>query len=133
MSIWFDNIQDDSLNETIKGLICHIPSILLIPWINQLISRLGENDTNSFKENLEKLVISVCSSHPHHALYQLKSVTIMLENKATNASDEARCQAALFIWNDLKSVKGLEMILTGITKFSEKAIRVANAEAHKQI
>lgn len=127
MLVWFDNIQDEVLNESVKDLIRQLPSILLLPWINQLISRLGETGSKSSSLNIEQMVINICSSHPHHGLYQLKSVTILLENKS-NPEDEARCVAAQEIWNSLRKVKNLTRILDGITSFSERSIQVADTK-----
>lgn len=122
IALWFGNVMDAGLNKAIESLMISVPACQLVPWINQLSSRLGENDA-AFTPNLESIVLRVCESHPHHSLYPVIGLRI------TSGHDDVvkqRTAAGNKIWSILLKNDNIRALLKNIETFSTRSISVAH-------
>lgn len=131
MAVWFQNINETKLNNGISDIISEVPAILLVPWINQLSSRLGET-SQSYSINLETMIEMACSSHPFHSLYTLKSLMTKPSNgKFTTESDRSRYYAGEKMWAKLKRYKFLVETLDSVSNFCDVCLNVSRVPVPK--
>jgi hypothetical protein len=81
MSLWFESIRweeqnDEGINLLMQRAFGMIPTFRLVPFSNQLFSRIEKTDepstrSDSFQTVLQNLVCHMCSDHPYHCLLPL--------------------------------------------------------------
>ena len=74
MSLWLASTTIPEANHTVHKYVKSVPTMKLAPFVNQLVSRLLENDKDPFQSVLHDLLYRVCCQHPYHSLYQLFAV-----------------------------------------------------------
>lgn len=121
VSLWFGNITDKNLNDAIGVLLQLVSSHLFVPWINQLTSRLDDENA-VYAKNLEPLVCRVCDQHPYHSLYAIIGIRMMTNNDRISI---LRSEAGNRIWKSLSRNKSNRKLLTDTQKFSVNASKLA--------
>lgn len=122
IALWLGNGMDKGLNRAIENLITSVPSSQLVPWINQLSSRLGEKEA-AFANNLERLILKICSDHPYHSLYSIVGLR-MISTTKDDASKE-RCNAGDSIWRQLLNTGKNTDLLINMEIFSTQCVNLA--------
>ena len=79
-SLWFSSMAEaiffgDEVSESIDDFMDAIPSFRFIPLANQLMSRVGCNDTSattgSHDRPLKQLILRMCREHPYHCIQHI--------------------------------------------------------------
>ncbi|QSL66723.1 hypothetical protein MERGE_001109 [Pneumocystis wakefieldiae] len=73
MSLWLSNVENDTVNQTVRKLIYNIPTHKFLRLFTQLASRLSENKSH-FQSILHELIKHICVDHPYHSLFYLVSL-----------------------------------------------------------
>jgi hypothetical protein len=78
IGLWFKNCSRSDTEMLVRNLmqqnISQIPTYHFVPLIYQIFSRIDNVDC-SFQDTLWKLVISICTEHPYHAIPQLLALS----------------------------------------------------------
>ncbi|KAI5294593.1 Serine/threonine-protein kinase tel1, partial [Ascosphaera acerosa] len=82
-ALWLRNAELDAVTEEVGMEIDSVPSRRFAPLVNQLFSRVSDEE-NDFQSYLQELLLRVCLDHPYHGMYQL-----FMSSKSTTASDAA--------------------------------------------
>ena len=69
-SLWFQNDDDQLVNEILFKSIADVPSYKMVPLIYQLASRLGHGST-LFQKALDRALMRACVEHPYHTIYSI--------------------------------------------------------------
>ncbi|CAN6647144.1 hypothetical protein TRVA0_022S00914 [Trichomonascus vanleenenianus] len=143
VALWLANSGFDIINDTIKEMIHKIPTRKLVPWVNQLSSRLIKGSTK-FLRRLNDVLVRVCEQHPYHCLYQIYSVKMLgggdhevakKPARATRNGDgnkyegmnKLRSEAARDLWNVLmKRKKVHNHLLSALDVFCDNAKELAH-------
>ncbi|PWN51878.1 hypothetical protein IE53DRAFT_31757 [Violaceomyces palustris] len=100
VSIWFENSNDQMLNEAIAKPLANIPSYKFVGLTHQLSARLSrtgatKSKTDHFQGNLMSLMIRVCTDHPFHSLYPIFALRKAGEDSQEQPSTRGRSRASL--------------------------------------
>lgn len=95
-----------------------------IPWINQLSSRLGENDLSGFQTTLLKVVSQTAVKHPFHSLWPLVNIlrTKSNSNKSSSGRKSAAKEVVHFVSDRLPSV------VLNIIEFADRMAQLGNSK-----
>ena len=124
-SLWIEHNDINIGEDELLGL----PMFNFVPWCNQLVSKLLDEETN-FQVLLRKLVINISLSHPFHILYLLKSL-IMTKKESDDSAAVSRGKVSEKIWVQLKvlehnfNVENISGILESVNSFADNAVVVA--------
>eukprot|EP00043_Microstomoeca_roanoka_P019528 m.221775 g.221775 ORF g.221775 m.221775 type:complete len:3224 (+) comp17013_c0_seq1:75-9746(+) len=90
-SLWFNNTGLDMVQDRIEKHASSLPSYQWLPLIYQLAARLDtpSNSNNKFQAVLQRLLLHVALSHPHHVLFVLLALANG-EKQTTLASSSSR-------------------------------------------
>ena len=99
-ALWLEHVDVDAANVVASKYLPSVPVWKFVVLINQLMSRLENNDTG-FQVALRSLVQRICAEHPHHSLHQLFAATRISANKEGAA--HSRCEAAAKIRRALET------------------------------
>lgn len=129
-ALWFQMSSSDILNELVEQSIYDVPLYKIIPWINQLVSRLLSERT-SFQRVLHRLVLLICTAHPWHSLTYLKSLKIHMkyDHLRTDLILSSKVKAASHLLNTLASnTEFNERILEPLEQFCDESVTLATAK-----
>ncbi|ANZ74706.1 BA75_01719T0 [Komagataella pastoris] len=128
--LWLEHSSDEKLNKVIHRKLMDVPLYKFITWINQLMSRLLDEDSN-FQRNLKTLILELSSVHPFHTLYMLKS--LRLNDASNDLSVISRNEAANKVWEklQLRDTGFNQRILSKIDEFCDKAVSLAGLKLGK--
>ncbi|KAI0526556.1 phosphatidylinositol 3 [Xylaria bambusicola] len=73
-ALWLERASEGYANEAVKKYIDKVPTRKFAPLMNQLSSRLLDQNS-SFQRLLIELVYRICVDHPYHGMYQIWSGT----------------------------------------------------------
>lgn len=83
-ALWLEHSEDQTCNNAVLKHLENVPSRKFAPLMNQLSSRLQDNQSG-FQKLLYRLVLRICQDHPYHGMYH---VYASRKNKS-DAKDEA--------------------------------------------
>lgn len=128
--LWLEHSSDDKLNKVIHRKLMDVPLYKFITWINQLMSRLLDEDSN-FQRNLKTLILELSYMHPFHTLYMLKS--LRLNDFSNDLSVTSRNEAANKVWEklQLRDTGFNHRILSKLDEFCDKAVALAGLKLGK--
>lgn len=90
-NLWLAHSSETELNLIVQESLSLIPTALLVPWINQLTSRLGPNPVSDrFQGNLWELLTRLCENHPFHSIYQILALTYIPNQQNSTSSNLPR-------------------------------------------
>ncbi|KXJ94255.1 phosphatidylinositol 3 [Microdochium bolleyi] len=116
-ALWLERSGEQSTNDTVYKHITKVPTRKFAPLMNQLTSRLLDNDS-LFQKLLADLVYRICVDHPYHGMYQIWSGT----KTRTNDKDDfakSRQSATDKISRRLGKTETSSTIWTAIDKTSK--------------
>ena len=94
--LWLGNSEDEELNQVVVDFVNQLPSFKIVPWINQLSSKLvASND--KFQNTLWSLLVKVTTDHPYHCLYQFLSLKV---GDGASSGENTRQQAGKKFWGE---------------------------------
>ncbi|KAI5280617.1 Serine/threonine-protein kinase tel1, partial [Ascosphaera aggregata] len=99
-ALWLDNVDNNDINCEVANVIDSVPSRRFAPLVNQLFSRLSDDD-NEFQGILHDLLFRTCIEHPYHGMYQ-----VFMSSKSMTGGDDAsmrRYRAANILADRLKA------------------------------
>ncbi|KAI0148495.1 phosphatidylinositol 3 [Xylariaceae sp. FL1272] len=73
-ALWLERAGEDFANDAVRKYIDQVPTRKFATLMNQLTSRLLDQN-NSFQKLLLELVYRICVDHPYHGMYQIWSGT----------------------------------------------------------
>ncbi|ODA82557.1 hypothetical protein RJ55_01064 [Drechmeria coniospora] len=73
-ALWLERSTEDATNKAVQRYLSSVPTRKFASLMNQLTSRL-QNDDSAFQKLLLELVYSICVDHPYHGMYQIWSGT----------------------------------------------------------
>ncbi|KAI1263998.1 phosphatidylinositol 3 [Xylariaceae sp. FL1019] len=73
-ALWLERAGEDFANDAVRKYIDRVPTRKFAALMNQLTSRLLDQN-NSFQKLLLELVYRICVDHPYHGMYQIWSGT----------------------------------------------------------
>ncbi|TWU73594.1 Serine/threonine-protein kinase tel1 [Metarhizium rileyi] len=73
-ALWLERSAEDSTNKTVMKHLSLVPTRKFAPLMNQLTSRL-QNQDSAFQKLLFELIYTICADHPYHGMYQIWSGT----------------------------------------------------------
>ncbi|KAI1074455.1 hypothetical protein F5B20DRAFT_563328 [Whalleya microplaca] len=116
-ALWLERSGEDFTNEAVRKYIDKVPTRKFAPLMNQLTSRLL--DQNSlFQKLLIELVYRICVDHPYHGMYQIWSGM----KSRTNSKDDVavlRQKATEKVGKKLAHTESVAAIWTAIDKTSK--------------
>jgi len=140
VSLWFNNDQDEEVNQVLLELAKEVPSYKFVPLTYQISSRIG-NGTRPFQKAIKQLVKRLCLDHPYHTLVQIfaiknaKNVVGTNKGKSTykkNLSEPTqmnRMQTAISILDDLKKENNeISELVQAMSQMVTAYIDLANAD-----
>jgi len=71
-ALWLERSEEDSTNDAVKKHIQKVPTRKFAQLMNQLSSRLQDQNT-PFQKLLIDLIFRICVDHPYHGMYQIWS------------------------------------------------------------
>ena len=128
-TLWFDNNDDQDVNQLIAENYRDIPPHVFLPVISQLTAQLGEGaevengGANPFQDTLTKLIGRVCRNHPFHTVYSLLAI-VNANKDQENVTQDRRMLMANGILNHLKA-KGLKEEIEGLSAVCDAMIQAA--------
>ena len=133
MSLWLGNSDVSLANQTFGDLQRSISSSKIVPFVNQLASRLLDNGKDQFQAALWALMLRLCIDHPYHSHYQLFAVarTKGAQNDAVAASRHIRAKA-LAAEIQAKGVKS-SLIWTSINNSAMWYVGFAQDKLEKEV
>ncbi|GIY53666.1 serine-protein kinase ATM [Caerostris darwini] len=84
ISLWFQNLDDDEINNIIKDKISELQTYKFLPLMYQLAARMGTQASNTFTHTLLMLIRNISVDHPHHSL----PVILALNNADKDPADK---------------------------------------------
>lgn len=69
-ALWLENAEAENADAIIERYLPNVPSWKFVVLLNQLMSRLENNDTR-FQTSLKALLRRICAEHPYHSLHHL--------------------------------------------------------------
>ncbi|KAI0408791.1 phosphatidylinositol 3 [Xylaria palmicola] len=84
-ALWLERAAQDYTNEAVRKHIDKVPTRKFAPLMNQLTSRLLDQN-NTFQKLLIELVYRICVDHPYHGMYQIWSGTKSKPKKEDEAA-----------------------------------------------
>ncbi|KAI1758753.1 hypothetical protein GGR53DRAFT_210108 [Hypoxylon sp. FL1150] len=79
-ALWLERSAEDFTNEAVRKYIDKVATRKFAPLMNQLTSRLLDQNT-SFQKVLIELVYRICVDHPYHGMYSIWSALRSRPNK----------------------------------------------------
>ncbi|RCI09191.1 hypothetical protein L249_1461 [Ophiocordyceps polyrhachis-furcata BCC 54312] len=73
-ALWLERSTEEATNKAVARHLHKVPTRKFAGLINQLTSRL-QNEDSGFQNLLFNLVVSICTDHPYHGMYQIWSGT----------------------------------------------------------
>ncbi|RDA85469.1 hypothetical protein CP532_0008 [Ophiocordyceps camponoti-leonardi (nom. inval.)] len=73
-ALWLERSTEEATNKAVARHLNKVPTRKFAGLINQLTSRL-QNEDSVFQNLLFNLVMSICTDHPYHGMYQIWSGT----------------------------------------------------------
>ncbi|KAJ6444751.1 Serine/threonine-protein kinase tel-1 [Purpureocillium lavendulum] len=73
-ALWLERSTEDVTNKAVQRHLASVPTTKFAALMNQLTSRLQNQDT-PFQKLLLELVYNICVDHPYHGMYQIWSGT----------------------------------------------------------
>ncbi|KAI1126695.1 phosphatidylinositol 3 [Nemania abortiva] len=126
-ALWLERAAESYTNEAVRKYIDKVPTRKFAPLINQLTSRLLDQNT-SFQKLLIELVYRICVDHPYHGMYQIWSGTKSRPKKEDEAA-QLRKQATEIIGKKLVHTEGATTTWTAIY-YTSKAYHVLALEGN---
>ncbi|XP_038077010.1 serine-protein kinase ATM-like [Patiria miniata] len=143
-SLWFDNSNEDEINQLIQSSFERIASRKLLPLLYQLAARMTTKtqDKQLFHDVLNELIERTAQDHPHHALPIILALAnankdAIITSKRTGRlaransmkddtshADESRMQAAQHMLGRLRSTR-CQQIIRDLEKLSDSYIELA--------
>lgn len=74
-ALWLEYSDNEVINELIEKEIKLLPMRKFVPWINQLVSRLSDDNTG-FQRALQILVKLIIYYHPYHSAYNIMNLRL---------------------------------------------------------
>lgn len=136
-NLWLAHCMRMDLNFVVQAAIPSIPTALLVPWINQLTSRLGPNrNSDLFQQNLWDLLARLCENHPYHCLYQILALTYIPKTndskKKAEKSNKSEAGEALLTY--LKGRKKVSpYLLENFKQFAEQVMEIVAVPAETKV
>ena len=117
IALWLERSAEDTTNKAVSRHLSQVPTRKFATLMNQLTSRLQNQDT-SFQKLLTELVYNICVDHPYHGMYQIWSGTKV---KAQQRDEVAvnRVRAAEKVAQRIASTKSVADIWLAIDKTSK--------------
>ncbi|GAW26034.1 putative serine threonine-protein kinase tel1 [Rosellinia necatrix] len=84
-ALWLERATENFTNEAVRKYIDKVPTRKFAPLMNQLTSRLLDQN-NPFQKLLIELVYRICVDHPYHGMYQIWSGTRSKPKKEDEAA-----------------------------------------------
>ena len=125
-ALWLANAGVERVNKA-AGILDIVPSKKFVPLINQLSSRLL-NENNTFQRRLLTLISKICYDHPYHGIYQISALT------KTRGKDEAalsRQKAAMSVVKHLKGDRKSQDVVHAILSLTQAYEILAHTKSEK--
>ncbi|KAI1154204.1 phosphatidylinositol 3 [Nemania diffusa] len=126
-ALWLERAAEDYTNEAVKKYIDKAPTRKFAPLINQLTSRLLDQNT-PFQKLLIELVYRICVDHPYHGMYQIWSGTRSRPKKEDEAA-QLRKQATEIVGKKLAHTETATSTWTAIY-YTSKAYHTLAGEGN---
>jgi len=84
-ALWLERAGENFTNDAVRKYIDEVPTRKFAPLMNQLTSRLLDQNT-PFQKLLVELVYRICVDHPYHGMYQIWSGTKSKPKKEDEAA-----------------------------------------------
>ncbi|SCW00095.1 LAFE_0B09340g1_1 [Lachancea fermentati] len=127
--LWFQYSFNEDVNSRLYQEIGSIPSFKFLPWINQMTSRLGMENT-SFQKTLQLTLKRVLFKLPYESLYSL--ISLKLHKRFDSAKDPSvstRVRTAEKLLRELENYdngKYNTEFVTPIEEFCDKCVDLAS-------
>lgn len=121
-ALWFEHAEDEACARAVAKHLKNVPSRKFAPLMNQLSSRLQENQSG-FQQLLYQLVYRICQDHPYHGMYHIYASR---NNKADDKDEAARSRslATNRLAEELKA-SSVAPIWSGISHTNAQYIKLA--------
>ncbi|KAI1818747.1 phosphatidylinositol 3 [Poronia punctata] len=116
-ALWLERAGEEFANEAVRKYIDNVPTRKFAPLMNQLTSRLLDQN-NPFQKLLIELVYRICVDHPYHGMYQIWSGTRSKPKKEDNIA-QLRKQATERVGKKLAQTKSAAHTWTAIYNTSK--------------
>ncbi|AMD20463.1 HDL281Wp [Eremothecium sinecaudum] len=132
--LWFEYANDNSVNEKIASDISLIPSYKLLPWINQMASKLA-NEKLLFQDTLQTTMARILYKLPYESLYALIGVTLETGHDSSRdpvtASRISAAERVLTLAGKLDEGKFYSDYIHPIKEFCQMSLKLAHHEFAK--
>jgi serine-protein kinase ATM len=117
IALWMERSAEDTTNKAVSRYLHQVPTRKFATLMNQLSSRLQNQDT-AFQKLLMELVYNICVDHPYHGMYQMWSGT---KTKAQQRDEVAvsRVKATEKVAQRIASTKAVADVWLAIDKTSK--------------
>ncbi|KAI1457230.1 hypothetical protein F4805DRAFT_198921 [Annulohypoxylon moriforme] len=122
-ALWLERSDEDITNEAVRKYIDKVATRKFAPLMNQLSSRLV-NQNSLFQKLLLELVYHICVDHPYHGMYQIWSGWWSRYNKNDDVA-VLRQKATISVGKRLAETESVAMIWTAIDKTNKAYHKLA--------
>ncbi|KAH3729489.1 hypothetical protein DPMN_055461, partial [Dreissena polymorpha] len=146
-SLWFNNVDNELVNQMIQGCIEGIKSYKWLPLMYQLAARMDvkarKDASMEFLNTLNKLIYDTCVTHPHHTLFCVlalananRDTELLQQGKAKKGKlsksqpeicmEEGRVSAAKALVERLRKDKRVGGVVKDMETLCDAYIQLAN-------
>ncbi|ORY77398.1 hypothetical protein BCR37DRAFT_410859 [Protomyces lactucae-debilis] len=125
-SLWFANSHSQTANTIWSAHWEKVPSYKYLRIIQQLLSRLTQEDS-PFQVNLQHLLLSLAKSHPFHVLYPMYAISS--SGKKDAATSSRRAAATRLLQNLRSQSKTLKTLVSDINSCCAMYVKLARADS----
>ncbi|KAL6937894.1 hypothetical protein ACO0RG_004419 [Hanseniaspora osmophila] len=122
-ALWFQVSDEENINEQMLGIISEVETFKLLPWINQMVSKLSGTQT-MFQRTLSRTIKRIVFNFPYESIYHL--LNAKLYGNSRSEGFESRLQAIDSILTSLSRKGDFEKrYLIPITDFVKNCVELA--------
>ncbi|SMN21300.1 similar to Saccharomyces cerevisiae YBL088C TEL1 Protein kinase primarily involved in telomere length regulation [Maudiozyma saulgeensis] len=128
-ALWFENADNSTLNQKLMESISSIPSWKFIPWVNQISSKLN-NDDSAFQKPLQLTMKRLLYKLPYESIYSAISIKLyQIYTIGSNANIVGKIAAVKNIFESLQSFDSgnyYSKYILPIEEFCQKSVELAS-------
>lgn len=128
-ALWFENANNVPLNQKLMENISGIPSWKFIPWVNQISSKLN-NDNSAFQKPLQLTMKRLLYKLPYESIYSTISIKLyQYYTIGSNAAIAGKITAVKNIFESLQSFDSgnyYSKYVLPVEEFCQKSVELAS-------
>lgn len=135
-NLWFEFDEHVEVNKVLQGELTTVPSWKFLPWVNQMVSKLS-NDNTHFQKCLQAIIKKVVYKLPYDSIYSLMGILFYKRYPIDfDKSISQKVDVVESILNELSSVDGgsfFTSYIKPIQEFCDNCFELANVKFNSNV